>query len=137
MARVTGQPARVTGRIHLWESCGFGDVLLVAPRAQNSSIRQHWLECGRVFRMFGQWSMACFAIHVRVHTVALGIRNIAVARLAYLVPGIVDRARRNLLNRRPTIMPILTKCLGNQQAANNEEADDTNQEYASEAEEVP
>lgn len=81
--------------------------------------------------------MACFAIHVRVHTVALGIRNIAVARLAYLVPGIVDRARRNLLNRRTTVMPILTKCLGNQQAANNEEADDTNQEYAGEAEEVP
>ena len=63
--------------------------------------------------MIRQRPVARFAIHMRMLARLLFICFVCVARLTGLMAGKLHRLGRNLIHCRRTIMPILSKCLGN------------------------
>lgn len=78
--------------------------------------------------MFRQRAVACFTIHMRMLSFILRIGDIGVARFACLMAGIIDRLRREFIQCCTTIVPVLTKGLGDEETSYDEEAHESHQE---------
>jgi len=122
MARFAGHSAGMFGCVHLRESCWLGDVLLMAPRANDGRIRKHRLQSSGIFRMFGQRPVAGFAIHMRMFAMAFGVGDVGVAGLAGLMASIVDGFGRKFTECGATIVAIFAESFRNQDASYYQEA---------------
>jgi len=121
-------------RIDLRKSPGLGRARRVAPSAEHCGIRLYWCYRRRIIGVFCERSVACFAIHMRVLAFALHIENIAVARLAGFVSGVLYRAGCNLTDRIAAIVPVLPKATRNHIMPDYQKNDEGENEESRESE---
>ena len=84
--------------------------------------------------MFGQRSVAGFAIHMRMLALALQIEDIGMAGLASLVTGKFHRSGRNLANGIAAIVTVLSEALWNDVTSNHEKDHESENEESRKSE---
>lgn len=121
-------PPGVLLGVYLRKTLWLRDVLGMASDAKMGNIWLLGRHARRVVGVLCQRAVAGLAVHVRVHTLPFGIRNIWVASLAGFVARISDWPRGNLSEGVPTVISILPKAFGKVRAAEDEEQDQADQE---------
>lgn len=87
--------------------------------------------------MFGQRSVAGFAVHMRVLAFAFHIEHVTVAGLASLMTGELHRSSCDLADCVAAIMSIPAKAWWNHEMSNNKKDNKSENEESRESEEMP
>jgi hypothetical protein len=121
MAGVAGHAAGVFGGRHLRKVLRFCRVLLMAAAAEIGDIGEFGNVCRRVIRVLRQWTMARFTGHMGMLAGGSGGGLVIVTHDAGVLPGEGYLMLADQVERARPVVTILPKCLGDDDAADNEE----------------
>lgn len=124
-------------RSYLGECLGFGGVRLVTTHTQHRCIKLLRLDRGRIVGVFGQRTVTRFTIDVRVPAVLFLFEDVAMAALTGLVSGEIHGPSGQVSERIPAKVSILSKTLGDQNAAQDKEEQYAKAKHGGQPEQVP
>ena len=118
---VAKHPLGMRDRIYLGKAFRFGSVLFVAAPAEVGDLGQLGHIGDGIVRMFGQGSVAGFATHSRVLSLAMHLGFIFVAGGTLASAGVGNGQRANHVERARPVVSIFPKVLGHHGSAHKQE----------------
>jgi hypothetical protein len=112
MAGVAGDPTRVIRCNYLRKALWLGAVGLVTSGTYDGGVQSFGLQRSGVVRVLGQSPVARLASDYHMFAKLFLVRDVGMASLADIVPGERNRPRRDLTDRRPSIVAVLPKTAG-------------------------
>lgn len=125
MAGIAGKSVGVVGGNDLRETLGLGRVRLMAAHAEHGRIEFGGRHRAGIVGVFGQRTVAGFAIYVRVLAISLLLEHVGMAGFAGFVAGEIDRPGCDFRERVAAIVSVFAETLRHQKAS-----EDQKQEYA-------
>ncbi len=136
MAGFAGNAAGVGGGINLRKVFGFGGAGGVAAGAEDCCIKFGRDDVGGIGGVFGERTVAGFAVDAGVFAFGLGVLDVGVAIDAGLVAGEGDWVRGDLSDGRGSIMAVLAEGFRNYVVAHDEKNKEGDDEESGKAEEM-
>ena len=122
--------------IDLRKRSGLGGAGGVAAGAEDGGVEFRWGDVGGIGSVFGERTVAGFAVDAGVLALALRFLNVGVAVAAGLVAGEDDGTGGDLIDGGGAIVTVLTEAFGNDKAANDEKDEKSDDEESQKAKEM-
>jgi len=123
MAGVAGDPTRVIRCNYLRKALWLGAVGLMTAGTHDGGVQFLGLQRSGVVRVLDKSPVTSFASDYHMLTQFFLIRDVGMTGFADIVPGERNRPRRDLTDRRPSIVAVLPKTAGYHSASQKQEDD--------------